>query len=455
MKRRFATLLLATLAGCADGAPPSSTTNTSPSEPEPVATVDAPPTPPPAPEPGNTIVWVGGDVLLTENIRDSVAIDGDSAAGFAEIIEPTGRFWRQDPGAVVLVNMEAPTARTVRRTRLQDQGQRRRPGGLAPIRLNLPTWVIGGLRQAGVDALMLANNHALDQERDGLGETLEEVAARGVAFAGAGRSPHICWPMIVGEEGAEVAVLTYFDGRSRAPRLDPGEAGICMLAEPAIGQVQAAAAQAQAVVVVVHVLGELLDEPKPAWRVWAQRLADAGADAVILHGTHVVLEVDWLESRGRHVPVAYGLGNFVADMARLATPRRDYRPDMPKTHAPAVREGLLARLEFTPAGALDVSFLPTWMNDERFIDWNRALHREQRFSLLPLAACGDPAELPDDWPEALSQEVSEWVATRRDHLIATVDLSTEGCVPGRAQLLRSSRDPRLQSENGEPTDSAP
>lgn len=425
------------LLGCAEPPEPESTSAPAVEAPAPV-TVDAPPSEARA---ESTVVWVGGDVLITENIRDSVALDGDSAAGFAEIMEPTARFWRRDPGAVVMVNMEAPTARVLRRTRLQDQRQRRRPGGLAPIRLNLPTWVIGGLRQGGVDAVMLANNHALDQERDGLGETLEEVAARGVAYAGAGRSPHICWPMITGDEGAEVAVLTFFDGRSRAPRLDPGEAGVCMLEESSIGQVEAAANQADAVVVVAHVLGELVDEPKPAWRGWAQRLADAGADAVILHGTHVVLEVDWLESRGRRVPVAYGLGNFISDMARLATPRRDYREGMPKTHAPAVREGLVARLEFDPGSGLDISFLPTWMNDERFIEWNRALHREMRFSLLPLAACGDPTELPSDWPGQLRDEVREWISSRRDHLIATADLSTEGCVPGQPALLRSNREP--------------
>ena len=57
-------------------------------------------------------------------------------------------------------------------------------------------------------------------------------------------------------------------------------------------------------------------EPRGDLRRWARAVIDAGADAVIGHGPHVLRGIEFY--RGR--PIAYSLGNF-AHLSRLQSER--------------------------------------------------------------------------------------------------------------------------------------
>ncbi len=370
----------------------------------------------PAPSPSPTVVWIGGDVLLSGAMRRWVRRDGDPAAGLAEVIEPVARVWREDgERAFVLVNLESPVADEVRN---DNDAFRHLKRGARRVRasLNAPSWLLDGLRRAGVDAVMLANNHALDQEREGLAETIDAAHAAGLVVTGAGRAPHVGWPVVLGEGEARTAVLTYFDKDFPEPTLAPGEAGLSVLGPQARMEVRRAAQEHAAVIVVVHVVAELLAEPKPAWRGWAEDLGRAGADVVAIHGTHVPGPVETLRVDGRDVVVAFGLGNFLSDMGARATPGHDL-PEAPgKWDDPATREALLLRVEVR-AGAVDARFLPTWMGHDRYLVHNRAVDRGKiAFELFPLAPCGPATPLPG-WPSPHREEMADWLRERRDHLL--------------------------------------
>ncbi|HJL35237.1 MAG TPA: CapA family protein, partial [Polyangiaceae bacterium LLY-WYZ-15_(1-7)] len=366
-----------------------------------------------------TVLWVGGDVLLTDMIRDWANAHDDPAEGFARILEPVARHWRADRGAFVLVNLETPVAE---RRRVPLEGGEVGPGGLAPRRLQGPRWLLPGLARAGVDGVVLANNHALDQEAEGLEETIAAAHRAGLAVAGAGTYPRHRWPLVLGDAGRRLAVVPLYDGRNQR-YLDPGDAARSFLDEEGFAQVEAAAEAHDAVVVVVHVLGELRRRPRTRWRGWARRLVEAGADAILVHGTHVPMRVERLEG----VPVAWGLGNLVADMARRASPRVRFREALPKIAAADVREGLVARVALGEGG-LELRFLGTWMNDDRFVRWRAALPGGDliEFALLPLSSCEAPAALPA-WPAPWRAEVERWVARRRDHLFAVSGLQADRC----------------------------
>jgi poly-gamma-glutamate capsule biosynthesis protein CapA/YwtB (metallophosphatase superfamily) len=294
--------------------------------------------------------------------------------------------------------------------------------------------VLEGLRRAGVDGLMLSNNHALDQGEEGLVETLTAAHEAGFVTSGAGHHPRVSWPVVVGDEGARVTLVPFYDGHRRSG-LDPGTPALADLNDDTIAAFGALRGDTELLVPVVHVLGEAVDQPKPRWRVWAQQLAEAGADLVVVHGTHVPLPVELLVVGQRRVPIVWGLGNFVGDMARQATPRRDYYRGMPKDQNPMLREGLLLRVELTEGQAVQLRFLPLWMNDDRYVRFWGGFERAPRFRLLPVAACGAPIETPSDWPPELSAEMMAWIAQRRDHLVGHAGLSAAGCQPGVPALL--------------------
>ena len=360
-------------------------------------------------------LWIGGDVLLSEAIRDYARSFDDPAQGMARVLAPAARLWTQDRGAFVLVNLELPVPD---RRRFALDRAPANPHGYTAVRLSGPTWLLPALARSGIHAVSLANNHALDQGRAGLSETIANANAAGLLVTGAGRYPNHRWPLVLGEEGHEVAVVALYDGRGQR-FAEAGDPTVSHLDEEGVALVATCAERYAAVVVVVHVLGELVREPEPQWRAWAERLAAAGASAILVHGTHVVMPVE----RVAGVPVAWGLGNLVSDMGRLASPVRPYRPGEPKARSPWVREALLARLRFE-GDTVELRFLPAWMSDDRYARWHADLPGGDliELQLLPLGPGRDAALLPP-WPEPYRGRVARWVASRRDALLEAAHLS--------------------------------
>ena len=368
-------------------------------------------------------MWVTGDVLTTDMLRDYARSDGDPAAGFARIVEPVSAHWRD--GGFVIANLETPLA-AERRNALE--GEAYRPDQLAPRYLQSPPWLAGGLARAGVHAVTLANNHAMDQEASGLMETIAACHRSGLAVLGAGRAPRQHWPLSVGDEGNEVAVLALYDGR-RQRYLDPGDPARAFLDERAFELVRELDRTHAHVLVIVHVLGELRDHTRERWERWAERLVHVGADAIVVHGTHVVLPVRTLPGpQDQPVPIAWGLGNFVTDMGRDARPWRRGR-DLPKTQSPRVREGLVARVTFRPGEPAEMRFLATWMNDDRYVRWSGGLGEGEviTFSILPMSGCDEAVDLPTEWPEPRRGEMLRWIARSRDHVVRASGLGMSAC----------------------------
>lgn len=368
-----------------------------------------------SPEPAPVTLWIGGDVLLSEAIRDYATSFDDPAEGMARILAPTSRLWRQDPGAFVLVNLELPVPD---RRRFALDSAPVNPRGYTPVHLSGPRWLLPALARSGVAAVTLANNHALDQGREGLAETLANAAEAGLLVTGAGLYPQHRWPLVLGNEGQEVAVVALYDGRGRR-FAEPGDPTVSHLDEEGFALVAECAERYAAVVAVVHVLGELQRAPELRWRAWAERLVREGASAIVVHGTHVVMPVEYLDE----VPIVWGLGNLVSDMGRLAHPQRPYRAGDPKARSPWVREALVARLRFVGSEP-QLRLVAAWMSDDRYARWHTDLPGGDliELQLLPLGPGLPAAELPA-WPEPYRSEVGRWIATRRDAILETAGLT--------------------------------
>ena len=195
-----------------------------------------------------------------------------------------------------------------------------------------PEWLTA-LRQHGFTHLNLANNHAIDQGRDGLVDTWQNIREAGMTPVGAGPT--------MAEAAAPVLLATLPSATHQLPPAThhptPTTRNIWLLPSlrltlehfpyltdrPCVSQepmdsllvrvARLRAADPHAVIIVsLHWGAEHTLKPVPAQRMDAHRLIDAGADALVCHHTHTLQTVETY--RGR--PIYYSIGNFIFDQQR-------------------------------------------------------------------------------------------------------------------------------------------
>jgi len=168
-----------------------------------------------------------------------------------------------------------------------------------------------GLRWAGIDVVATANNHALDAEGEGLLDTREALWRAGVGAVGTGRDlTDARRPFVVEHDGIRVGFLAYAQFVNDGPSAfaQPDRAGVAPMDPFVIEEdVRILRDQVDFVVVSFHWGIENERETHPEARAFAQRVVDAGADAVLGHHPHVPRGVEIYRDR----PIVYSLGNFI------------------------------------------------------------------------------------------------------------------------------------------------
>ena len=292
-----------------------------------------------APEPGVRVaaratIGAVGDVLMHEAVKRSAETHGRGSpdAGYAWLYAPIA-----DPLAqpdLTFANLETPIAPAA-------------GAGTREYVFNAPPEAVAALRDAGIDVVSVANNHAFDQGRAGFEETLRRVEAAGLRAVGAGPADHPAGPVMVPVNGLSIAFLGWAhffnqDGNA-CPPAKPG-APTCLQAAQldrarAVEAVREAAARADAVVVSLHWGVEYEPQPRPEDVELAHVLADAGALVVLGHHPHVLQPVElYRRADGRTAVIAYSLGNFVSNQSRK------YVHGVTPEKVAATRDGLLLRV---------------------------------------------------------------------------------------------------------------
>lgn len=168
-----------------------------------------------------------------------------------------------------------------------------------------PAWA-KVLAAVGIDAVSLANNHAMDHGEAGLAETIDAVAAAGLAHVGAGQDLGAAnRPLVVRIGARSVAILAWTENEfGIAGRSAPGVAPLHP--ESALRRVREARDAHDAAIVILHAGNELFRLPRPGLRDTCRFLVDCGASAVVCCHSHVTGTVE----RYRGAPIVYGLGNL-------------------------------------------------------------------------------------------------------------------------------------------------
>ncbi len=203
-----------------------------------------------------------------------------------------------------------------------------------------PSALLDGLVSSGVDIATFANNHGLDQHREGIVATRLALEKAGLLSAGADVNEEKAWaPLVVERNGIKIgffAFTRFLNGfhnsaDSAAPHVplvhydDDVTSGGCNEAQLLV-RVRAAAAQCDALIVLPHWGEEYRPEPRPEDRTLAWKLVEAGALAIVGHHPHVLQPIQTVErADGSEAVVAFSLGNLVSnqDSSDAQSPKRD------------------------------------------------------------------------------------------------------------------------------------
>jgi len=271
-----------------------------------------------------TIV-LAGDTMLGRGVADLLIRDSATPLVAPEVVDQLA-----SADAVVL-NLECC---------ISDRGTRF-PDPRKPFFFRAPPVAAERLAELGVDAVTLANNHALDYGPQALLDTLCHLERAGIAAVGAG-ADDICArePLLLGCGPLRLRVVAFSD-HPAAYAAGPGRPGIAYV-DLRSGPPDWARAAARpgpdcdAVLVTPHWGPNMVSEPLRRVRSAANALVGAGATLVAGHSAHVF--------HGVADRVLFDLGDFLDDYAV----DRELRNDM----------GLLWVVELSPDGPRRIRALP-------------------------------------------------------------------------------------------------
>ncbi|MCZ8522770.1 MULTISPECIES: CapA family protein [Paenibacillus] len=180
---------------------------------------------------------------------------------------------------------------------------------------NSPQETADALKEAGIDVVTMANNHALDRGEKALRSAIRHWRELGVEYAGASESMADRSRLrVVEKNGVKLAFLAFTQGTNGISP-PPGKAYLVHRTEERRMRSDIAEARkaADAVVVSLHWGREYERLPSAEQRKLAKLAADAGADIIIGHHPHVLQPLEWIgNNRGGRSLVVYSLGNFLA-----------------------------------------------------------------------------------------------------------------------------------------------
>lgn len=260
----------------------------------------------PAEQPVGDVVTISvvGDIMLGRRVGDELARVGDPAA----VLRPMAD--RLDSADVTIGNLEST---------LSKAGEPRQGTDSFGARPN----VRKGLKLAGFDVLVLANNHLGDYGPKAMRDTFTRVRKGGFKHVGAGKNLKAARsPAIVKRHNTRIGIIAT-ESIGETPAAKKTSAGTNRLNMPprtgpmdkkALNRIAAdiadLAADVDTVMVIPHWGTQYTNVPEKSQRRAARRFIDAGADMVI--GGHPHWVQGWEQINGGLV--VHSLGNFIFDM---------------------------------------------------------------------------------------------------------------------------------------------
>ena len=295
-----------------------------------------------------TTLTVVGDIMLGREVGDRGADVGDPSYA----LRPMAK--RLASADITVGNLEST---------LSDDGAPTQGGD--SFHADPLVWT--GLRDAGFDALGLANNHLGDYGERALVQTVHRLRSHGLATFGGGRDlAQAREPVVVTRHGIRFGFLG-FNAIGETPEAGPAQPGALSISMPprtgpldtaeldrVLDDVRRLADRVDVVTVVPHWGTQYTHRPEPIQGRVARALVGAGADLVVGGHPHWVQGASMIGD----ALLVNSLGNFVFDM------------DTPETN-----DGVMLEATFWGDRLVATDFVPYRIGIDRaprLVPWSRA-----------------------------------------------------------------------------------
>ncbi len=185
-----------------------------------------------------------------------------------------------------------------------------------------PDALADGLKDAGFDVLVTANNHSNDSRGAGVISTIETLRNAGFWQTGTFKNEKersVFYPLILYKNDFKLALLNYTYGTNGIPTEAPTIVNLIDTVQIAKDLAEARARKPHFIIVMMHWGLEYQLTENNDQRAIARFLIRNGADLIIGAHPHVVQPIREEEVGGKKVVVAYSLGNFISNQQQPHT----------------------------------------------------------------------------------------------------------------------------------------
>ena len=165
------------------------------------------------------------------------------------------------------------------------------------------------VKEAGIDLVTLAHNHALDDGKEVLNNTQNYLESIGINTVGIYAEEVQNRIKIIEEKGVKIAIISY--------TYDNEKTGVNIYSEELASEdLSYANENADYTIVLMHWGDVYKEEPNEIQKAQAQYLVDNGANIIIGAHPSVVEPMEILQNKeGKDCLVAYSLGDFTSDFS--------------------------------------------------------------------------------------------------------------------------------------------
>jgi poly-gamma-glutamate synthesis protein (capsule biosynthesis protein) len=240
---------------------------------------------------------------------------------------------------------------------------------------NSPVEILDALKHTGFDLLSTANNHVLDQGKDGIIKMIDEIEKRELLYVGTSKDIYTPYK-IVDVKDIKIGIMTYafyLNGLNSRLTDDERDRMINVFDEKrAIKDIKDAKEEgAEFIILFLHWGNEYQTIASDYQRLTARALAENGADIIIGSHPHVVQDSETIDLGDRKVNVFYSLGNFYSNQ-RKETMGNSLTEDGVMLNLHIIKDNLSNEVMLD-----SISSIPTWV-------YKRKTNGKYEYFILPV-----------------------------------------------------------------------
>ena len=175
------------------------------------------------------------------------------------------------------------------------------------------------IKNLGFNSVTLANNHILDQNEQGVFDTINTCESIGIKTVGAGKNlEEAKKPLIIEIKNKKIGIINLCEQEFSIATESTAGANPFSAIE-GFYQITGLKKSVDFIVVVFHGGLEHHHIPLPGFIKNCKFMIDCGADAVVCHHTHVINGAEIYKRK----PVIYGIGNYFVEYKKIK-PKSEY-----------------------------------------------------------------------------------------------------------------------------------